>query len=203
MKTRMWFLPERPDVIGMLGRQGAVTLAGMEAFTAWAGGELERQMDVRDAEHEADTARRTLVESLRSAFTTPLPSEDLFEISQSLDEIINGAKNVVREASLMGVIPDHATQEMAELLEDGVRELDAAFAGLGSDVVEATARADSAIKTQRRLERVYRRAMSELIEVRDLREVLSKQELYRRLTRMSEGVVVVAERVWHCSVKEM
>lgn len=203
MSAKMWFLPERPDVVGMLGTQGAVTLAGMEAFTAWAGGELEREADVRAAEHDADAARRTLVEALRSAFTTPLPSEDLFEISESLDEIINGAKNLVREASLMGVVPDRATLEMAGLLEEGVKELDAAFASLGSDVDGATGRADAAIKTQRRLERVYRRAMSELLEVRDLREVLSKQELYRRLTRMSDGVVTVAERVWHCSVKEM
>jgi uncharacterized protein Yka (UPF0111/DUF47 family) len=180
----------------------------MEAFSAWAGGELEREADVREVEHEADTARRTMVESLRTAFTSPLPSENLFEISQSLDRIINSATNVVREASLMGVVPDRATHGMAALLEEGLSEFDGAFAPLCEDVVEATGAADSAIKTQRRLERVYRTAVSELLEVRDLREVLSKQELYRRPIAMSESVVTVAEsvvtvarRIWHCSVK--
>jgi hypothetical protein len=91
---------------------------------------------------------------------------------------------------------------MACLLQEGVQQLDHAFGFLGSDARQATESADAAIKCQRRLERVYRRAMSELIENRDLREVLARQELYRRLTRMSDRVVVVAERVWYASVKE-
>lgn len=202
MKRRRWFLPETPDVYAMLGAQASVTLEGMAAFTEWAAGDLDRQSDVRDAEHDADQERRTLIEAVRDAFTTPLPSEDLFEISQGMDEVINGAKNLVREAALMGVIPDQAMEDMARLLEQGMRELDHAFDHLGTDPVQATDLADAAIKTQRRLERVYRRAMSELIEVRDLREVLARQELYRRMTRMSDNVVAVADRVWYSSVKE-
>jgi uncharacterized protein Yka (UPF0111/DUF47 family) len=200
--VRRWFLPEVPDVLGMLGHQADVTLEGMAAFTAWASGQLHQEAAVRSAEHDADQARRVLIESVRDAFTTPLPSEDLFEISAHLDEIINGAKNTVREAALMGVLPDVAIKEMAELLEEGVRHLDDAFGTLGSDGLAATTCADAAIKTQRRLERVYRRAMSELLEIRDLREVLARQELYRRINRISDSVVSVAERVWYCIVKE-
>jgi glutamine synthetase adenylyltransferase len=102
----------------------------------------------------------------------------------------------------MGVLPDQAMEDMACLLQEGVRQLDHAFSHLGNDARQATESADAAIKTQRRLERVYRRAMSELIENRDLREVLARQELYRRLTAMSDRVVGVAERVWYASVKE-
>jgi len=31
-----WFLPESPDVVGMLQKQAAITVNGMEAFAAWA-----------------------------------------------------------------------------------------------------------------------------------------------------------------------
>jgi hypothetical protein len=197
-----WFLPDAPDVLGMLTTQADITLAGMAAFRAWAAGDVAREGDVRAAEHDADEARRTLVQSVRDSFTTPVPQEDLFEISQGLDEVLNEAKNTVREAALMGVLPDQAMEDMACLLQEGVQQLDHAFGFLGSDARQATESADAAIKCQRRLERVYRRAMSELIENRDLREVLARQELYRRLTRMSDRVVVVAERVWYASVKE-
>lgn len=197
-----WFLPESPDVFGMLGKQADVTLVGMAAFTSWASGDVEQEGTVRAAEHDADEVRRQLIESVRDAFTTPLPQEDLFAISQGLDVIINGAKNLVREAALMGVLPDQAMEDMACLLEEGVRQLDTAFRHLGDDTVQATAAADAAIKAQRRLERVYRKAMSELIENRDLREVLARQELYRRLTRMSDSVVYVGERVWYSCVKQ-
>jgi uncharacterized protein Yka (UPF0111/DUF47 family) len=200
--VRTWFLPETPDVLGMLGQQADVTLVGMAAFTSWASGDVAQEGTVRQAEHDADEARRRLIESVRDAFTTPLPQEDLFAISQGLDVIINGAKNLVREAALMGVLPDQAMEDMACLLEEGVRQLGAAFRHLEDDTVEATAAADAAIKAQRRLERVYRKAMSELIENRDLREVLARQELYRRLTHMSDSVVHVGERVWYSCVKQ-
>ena len=33
---RSWFLPERPDVLGILCRQAAVTCEGMAALVDWA-----------------------------------------------------------------------------------------------------------------------------------------------------------------------
>lgn len=41
-KGSRWFLPETPDVIGMLQEQAAITVNGMEAFAAWAGGDSAR-----------------------------------------------------------------------------------------------------------------------------------------------------------------
>ena len=35
MRRHRWFLPESPDVLGMLHRQLAVTIEGMDAFAAW------------------------------------------------------------------------------------------------------------------------------------------------------------------------
>jgi hypothetical protein len=67
---------------------------------------------------------------------------------------------------------------------------------------EATAQADAAVKCQRRLEREYRRAMSDLIAVDDLSEVTARRELYRRLARTSDSLVAVAERVWYSVLKE-
>ena len=39
MKPGRWFLPETPDVLGLLRAQIAVTLEGLDAFAAWAGGD--------------------------------------------------------------------------------------------------------------------------------------------------------------------
>ena len=51
-------------------------------------------------------------------------------------------------------------------------------------------------------ERTYRAAMSQVIEQDDLREILARQELYRRLTRISDAVVGVADRVMYATVRE-
>ncbi len=66
----------------------------------------------------------------------------------------------------------------------------------------ATEEATLAAKSQSRLEHVYRRAMSALIAVEDLREVAAKRELYRRLARTSDYLREAAERVWYSVLKQ-
>jgi glutamine synthetase adenylyltransferase len=58
------------------------------------------------------------------------------------------------------------------------------------------------VSTQRKLEKVYRIAMSALLAVDDLREVMARRELYRRFSRISETLVEAADRVWYATVKE-
>lgn len=200
-----WFLPETPDVIGMLQRQAEATASGMDAFAAWAAGDVTRAEDVRTAEHDCDDLRRQLVDAVRDAFTTPLEPEDLFQLSRDLDRVINGAKDTVRESEVMQFPPDRAASEMATLLAEGVQHLRDAFARLDGRRDRhglATDAADAAIKSQRRLERVYRRAMGDLLEVTDVRIILGSRELYRRMTGMSDDIVSVADRVWYSRVKE-
>ena len=180
MKRSSWFLPENPDVLGMLGRQAAVTVEGMAALVAWAGGEPEAAQRVRDCEHRADDTKRELRRALTVAFMTPIDAEDLYVMSERLDAVLNGAKDAVREAEVMAVEPDQAVAAMAALLADGVGHLAKAFQRLDPDnpsnsEASATDAADAAVKTQRQLDRVYREAASALLEVQDLREVMGRR----------------------------
>ena len=52
-RSRSWFLPSRPDVLGMLGGQTAVTIEGMEALVAWTQGDPEAAKRLRECEHQA------------------------------------------------------------------------------------------------------------------------------------------------------
>jgi predicted phosphate transport protein (TIGR00153 family) len=204
---RSWFLPESPDVLGMLRQQAAVTVEGMQALVAWASREPEAAQRVRDCEHRADDTKRELRLALTVAFMTPIDAEDLYVMSERLDAVLNGAKDAVREAEVMAVPPDEAVAAMAALLADGVRHLAEAFERLEPDRrrkgdASATDAADAAVKTQRQLERVYRQAASALLEVEDLRAVMGRRELYRRVSRISETLTEVADRVWYATVKE-
>jgi uncharacterized protein Yka (UPF0111/DUF47 family) len=207
MKPSRWFLPENPDVLDMLCRQAAITCEGMTALVGWANDEPGAAERVRDLEHRADEAKRELRLALTNAFITPIDAEDLYVMSERLDAVLNGAKDTVREAEVMAMKPDEAVAAMAALLVDGASHLAAAFERLGSDQrgkigVSATEAADAAVKSQRRLERVYREAASALLAVDDLREVMARRELYRRLSRVSETLVEAADRVWYATVKE-
>jgi uncharacterized protein Yka (UPF0111/DUF47 family) len=202
VRGRRWFLPESPDVLGLLHDQLGVTLDGMEAFAGWAAGDAAAARVVRDREHAADEERRRLHRALRSAFVTPLDPEDLFAVSRGVDRILNQAKDLVREAEVMGCAPDPALAEMAALLRDAMARLQTAIGRLDRRGADAIEPADAAIADDRRVERVYRRAMAELLAEDDLREVIARRELYRRCSRMGETVVDVAERVLYAWVKE-
>ena len=181
MRRRRWFLPETPDVLGMLREQTAITVEGMEALVAWAAGEPGAADRLRECEHRADDRKRELRAALTIAFTTPLEPEDIFELSTELDRMLNSAKNTVREAEVMETAPDQAIAEMAAELAEGVRGISRGVrAARGrSDGAAATEAADRAAKSQSRVEKVYRQSMSALVAVDDLREVAAKRELYR------------------------
>lgn len=198
-----WFLPDSPDVLGMLQKQAEITARGMDAFADWAAGQQTRADDVRAAEHECDEVRRGLVNAVSEAFTTPLQPEDLFQLSRDLDRVINGAKNTVREAETMEFPPDAATAEMAVLLAEGAHHLADAFNALGRKATaSATAAADAAVKSQRNLERTYRQAAGELLSITDISVVTGRREFYRRISSISDDIVSVADRIWYSEVKE-
>jgi uncharacterized protein len=197
-----WFLPETPDVVGLLRRQVAVTIEGLDAFAAWAGGEEAAATDVADAERRGDVAKRELLNALRVAFVTPLEPEDVFMLSRSLDWILNYASDMVREADALSAEPDEGVAEMAGLIGEGARSIDEAVAHLHSDPDAATAAADGAIATVRRLYDVYYRGMADLLELKGMRGRVSRRELYRRCTRIGELIVDAAERVVYAVVKQ-
>jgi uncharacterized protein Yka (UPF0111/DUF47 family) len=203
VRSHHWFLPETPDVLGMLNDQIAITVEGMDALIAWADGDPVAVQRLGTCEHRADDVKREIRDALTIAFTTPLEPEDIFELSRELDRILNGAKDTVREAEVMQAAPDAAITQMAAELAQGTRHLVDAFAALGHGRdLRATDAANEAAKSQSRLEKVYRAAMSALVTADDLRELAAKRELYRRFARMSDDLREVAERVWYSVLKE-
>lgn len=199
---RPWFLPEAPDLLGNLARQGEITIEGIDAFCAWSKGDRSAEATVRAKEHEADQARREVFDAVKHAFVTPIGPEDIYELSERLDSVLNAAKDLVREAELLGMEPDSPMAEMADLVALGVRNLVEAFPDLVEAPDRATAHADAAVHQHRALEHVYRRAMSALLENGDLREVTGRRELYRRCARIGEAIDGVAHRIWYAVVKE-
>lgn len=204
MNPRRWFLPDMPDILGLLRRQIALTVQGMDAFAGWAaaGGDEQAAATVRALEHEADATKLELRSALLAAFVTPLDPEDLFVLSRGIDWILNHAKDAIGESEAMGCPPDPATASMAALLAESLHHLDGAVGRVDAHTGDATASADAALKAERHLEKAYRRAMGALAELDDLRIVIGRQELYRRCSRMGEVVVDVAERLIYAILKE-
>jgi uncharacterized protein Yka (UPF0111/DUF47 family) len=199
--VKRWFLPDMPDLLGLFRAQAAITERGIDQFASWSHGRAEAGDAVRASEHEADAAKRAVQSALRTAFTTPLDPEDLYELSERLDAFMNAAKNIVREAEVMAMAADPEMGVMSDHLAAAAHQLRRAVDALGDDDDAATAASDAAVKACRDLEHAYRPSMSNLLASDDLREVTGRRELYRRYSRAADAAEAVAERIWYAVVK--
>jgi uncharacterized protein Yka (UPF0111/DUF47 family) len=203
VRPSRWFLPEEPDVLGLLRDQLEITIDGIDRLVDWArAGTSAAGEAVSDAERRGDFAKRKLLEALRAALVTPLEPEDAFALSQGIDRILEQARDLVSESDVMGTRPDDRIAQMAARVTEGLREIDEAIASLGSDPDRVVRHADSAIDAERRLRAGYRDGMAALLEIRSERERIARRELYRRCARLGEPLVEVAERVVYAVVKE-
>src|SRR5271155_2667928 len=95
---RRWFLPESPDLLGLLVEQGDITVTGMDTLCAWSKGDPSQSAVIRVIAHQGVLASRTVLTAVKRAFVTPVSPEDIYAISERLDGVLNGAKNLIREA---------------------------------------------------------------------------------------------------------
>lgn len=202
MRRGHWFLPESPDLVGLLRGQAAVTIDGLDTAAAWTAGEEGAAQRLAEIEHRGDAAKRELLAELREAFVTPLAAEDVFALSRGIDWILDYARDLVREAEAMACPADTGIAKMVDCLREAMRCIDEAIGALVEDSDRASAAANEAIRAERRLEHIYYAGMADLLDVRDQRERISRRELYRRCERIGEVVIDVAERVVYAIVKE-
>src|SRR6266568_4179963 len=85
----------------------AITMESMGALVAWSSGETAAANSVRDCEHRADDTKREVWRAVRDSFSPPLDAEDLYTLSADLDEVLNAAKDLVRE--MVTPTPDHCS----------------------------------------------------------------------------------------------
>jgi len=199
---KRWFLPETPDLVGQLRKQLAVTIEGADAFAGWTEGGSQTLAELREIESRGDAAKRDLLVSLREAFVTTIEPEDLFTLSRGIDWILNGLGDLVGEAEVLDARPDEGLGEMAGLLTKALRELDTAIGMLEVSEAEATAAADRSIQFVRDLQARYFEGMASTLELKGRVTRIGRRELYRRLRRIGETTIDVAERVVYSVVKE-
>jgi predicted phosphate transport protein (TIGR00153 family) len=152
----------------------------------------ELGLEIKKDEHEADAIKVRNIHTLNEAFSTPIDREDIYRAITDLDEIVNYCKTTVNEMDILGVHPDHFTLEMARLLKDGVDALANGYSKLGVNPSSAAVDADAARKAERRVEKLYRKALADLFQGDEYINMFKRREIYRHLTN-------AADRMAHCA----
>jgi uncharacterized protein Yka (UPF0111/DUF47 family) len=187
------FFPKMPDFFVLLHEQSRQVEHTVSLLVRYMeSGEAEVGQQIRQDEHAADKVKVQNIHTLNEAFSTPIDREDLYRAITHLDEIVNYCKDTVSEMDALGVTPDAFTLQMAQHLHEGTQALRAGFEKLGKRPEESAHDADQARRAERKVEKLYRKALAQLFQGDDYVHMFKRREIYRHLTN-------AAERMAHCA----
>ncbi|MCB1888578.1 MAG: DUF47 family protein [Rhodocyclaceae bacterium] len=185
--------PKAPDFFTLLGDQSRQVIHTTDLLIRFMEtGDPDIGKEIRKDEHDADTIKVRNIHILNEAFSTPIDREDIYRAIMDMDEVVNYCKTTVNEMDILGVTPDGFMREMAQRLNEGANFLAKGFNQLATTPAHAAADADAARKAERRVEKLYRRALADLFQGDDYLNMFKRREIYRHL---SNG----ADRMAHCA----
>jgi uncharacterized protein Yka (UPF0111/DUF47 family) len=149
-------------------------------------------VQIKRDEHEADAIKVRNIHTLNEAFSTPIDREDIYRSITDLDEIVNYCKSTVNEMDALNITSDKFLLEMAQRLREGVGALINGYARLATTPAAAAHDADLARKAERKVEKIYRRALVELFQGEDYISMFKRREIYRHVAN-------AADRMAHCA----
>jgi uncharacterized protein Yka (UPF0111/DUF47 family) len=158
-------------------------------------------MQIKEDEHAADKVKVNNIHTLNEAFSTPIDREDIYRAITTLDEVVNACKDAVSEMHALALMPDAFTLEMAQLLSEGVAALTAGYGKLSSQPALAAEDANLARKAERRVEKLYRKALAQLFQGDDYIAMFKRREIYRHLTHAAERMAACANTLHDIVVK--
>lgn len=196
------FFPKSPDFFHLLheqSRQVVHTVGLLVRFMETNDDDVGQE--IREDEHAADRVKIQNIHILNEAFSTPMDREDIYRAITTLDEVVNGCKDAVSEMHALALTPDAVTLEMARHLHEGVMALQAGFGKLGVTPGDAANDANAARKSERRVEKLYRRALAELFQGDQYIHMFKQREIYRHLTNSAERMAACANTLHDIVVK--
>lgn len=185
--------PKVPDFFTLLALQSqhvGISVARMVEFMETGDARIGEM--VRNDEHEADKIKIHNIHVLNEAFSTPIDREDIYRAIMDLDDIVDYCKSTVNEMEVLGLKPDKYCLEFSLHIKEGVTALTSGFGKLKTNPASASADAGTARYAERVIEKTYRRALAELFQGDDFREIFRRREIYRHLSN-------AADRMAHCA----
>ena len=188
----------------LIAQQASLTVEGLDLLCKYVeaqSAEVAEQLSLK--EKEADEARRILIDELNHTSNTPFNREDIFNLSRSIDDVLDYAYSTVDEMEILNVKPTKYIQRIASLLKDAAYEIHQAVLRLENNPKVTTEHTQRAKALENRVEHVYREAIADLFSgpesIEHIVEMLKMREVYRHLSnaadRGDEAANVIADIV--------
>ena len=188
------------DFFDLLLDQAEKTNAGCQALVNFLEGDGTPE-EISRLEREADDIRRILIDELHQTFITPIDREDIFALSRAIDDVIDHAKNTVKEMEIFEVESNEHLCQMAEVLQKGAEQLVGAMRHLKKNPNVAVEYAVRAKRIENRMNDSYLAALKQLFSGHDPRIMFCLREIYRHFNRSADRVDEAANIISNVVVK--
>lgn len=188
---KRFFKPRQDIFQQLLVQQGEYAIASVEALQNYLKNPgKKRSAKARETEKEADEVQRILIHELEDTFVTPLDREDIFALSQALDNFIDYVYDTVSELEIFQLTPSESMKKVADLLLEMAEKLHLATQRLLDHPRVAGEHARRVKKIENEIETAYRESLADLFsgpeEVAYLMEALKAREVLRHMSNASD-----------------
>ncbi|HLJ82921.1 MAG TPA: DUF47 family protein [Candidatus Eremiobacteraceae bacterium] len=151
-----------------------------------AGGDSSLPEVIDMLEHRSDELVMRMTEALKDTFVTPIDRQDLYGLTEAIDDMVVYLNNASREIGLMRVTPTPQMIEMAKILAQAARDVDRGIDALTDDPVQASDAGRAVMHAESLVENIYRDVICTLFDAEDLHRALKLREIYRHLSNCAD-----------------
>jgi len=197
----------------LLSKQGTLAYEGMKVLYEFLGitsdvqdaGEKRHNMrlKLKKTEESGDKARRELINAINSSLVTPLERQDLFSLSNVLDNILDYALNTTDEMIIYDVYPDFYLTKMVEKLMRGVRYLEGALEDLFRNKQTSNNSIVKAKSMENEVEETYHEALASLFSGDDFKYMFKMREVLRHISNAADRIADAADIMGNIIIKDM
>lgn len=193
---------KRVNFFQLLINQSDKTLEGIKMLQQYCLAEDDEIGNkVVEIEQEGDLQRRILIDEINNTFITPIEREDLFDLSRTIDDILDYARTTVEELEIYKIGPNDDIKAMVNILVDMTTSLAMAIRQLEKHKQISNEEAVKAKKYENAMEEMYRNSLAKLFENEDVKYILKNRELYRHLSNAADKGDLAANILCHIIVK--
>jgi uncharacterized protein len=171
----------------------------LERFFAQQDSSAVAAADVLDK--RSDALLSQIIVALTDTFVTPFDRQDIYNLSEALDDMVDYLDNATREVVLFKVAPTPAMVEMARILGGAAADVSTAIRTIANDQKAAAVAANAASLAEEKVEDVYRRTVAELFDGPDFHSIFKMREIYRHLSNSADRADAIGKLIGKVVVK--
>ncbi|MEF3245200.1 MAG: DUF47 family protein [Caldisericaceae bacterium] len=205
---------KRPDIFkNLLISQSKKTIEGVNILNEFMGIDEDivnkdilrhnLKMAIKKCEAEGDNLRRDLVNELNRSLITPIDRQDIYTLSNNIDNILDYAYNTIEEMIIYKLYPNFYLRKMIEKVSRGVNHLGYAVENMFGDKNLANSNVVSAKVIENEIEETYHEALADLFSKNDFHYIFKMREVLRHISNSADRISEAADIIANILIKEV